>query len=311
MYKLNEAYNIMGGTDKAGMWDGKIFCATTNAANSWLPNDLEETVSCYSFNIVLNGHMRLISGTQEVHLGKNELYTYMPGFPFRVLDISSDYRGICLIVDETTAHDTPAFRYLIQTSYFPLAHFGVPKQALSADDATRLSQLMHLIHDHIVAQSSFKDEALHMLLSVFMIDLRDIQQRTPRSRHITNRNEELFISFFSLLRQHFMEHHDIGYYADRMNITTTHLSRIVKQVTGRTVISFIDQMLAMEATWLLSTSGLTITQIADSLHFATTASFDKFFIRMSGHSPKQFRNMSTDGRFLAQKMRMSTTPKAL
>lgn len=301
MYKLDEAYHLIGGNDEAGMWDGKIFCATTDAASSWLPNNLEETVSCYSFTIVLNGHMRLISGNQEVELGKNELYTYMPGFPFRLLDISRDYQSICLIVDEPTAHDTPAFRYLIQTSYFPLAHFGTPKQVLSPDDARSLTQLMQTIHDHIVGQSSFKDEALHLLLSVFMIDLQDIQQRTPRTRHITKRNEELFISFFSLLRQHFTEHHDIGYYANRMNITTTHLSRIVKQVTGRTVISFIDQMLAMEATWLLTTSGLTITQIADSLHFATTASFDKFFIRMNGHSPKQFRNMSANGHYLAQR----------
>ena len=75
-----------------------------------------------------------------------------------------------------------------------------------------------------------------------------------------------------------------------MNMTTTHLSRVVKQTTGRTVIEFINIMLEMEASWLLSTSDLTIAQIADRLNFATTASFDKFFQRIKGMSPKEYRN---------------------
>ena len=64
---------------------------------------------------------------------------------------------------------------------------------------------------------------------------------------------------------------------------------MVRQVTGRTVVDYINQMLLMEATFLLKTSELSITQIADHLHFADTPSFSKFFSRMKGQSPRAYR----------------------
>jgi AraC-like DNA-binding protein len=48
-------------------------------------------------------------------------------------------------------------------------------------------------------------------------------------------------------------------------------------------------MLLMEASFLLQTSQLSITQIADHLHFADTPSFSKFFSRLKGMSPKEYR----------------------
>ena len=85
------------------------------------------------------------------------------------------------------------------------------------------------------------------------------------------------------------EHHDIPFYASALHITPVYLSRVVRQATGRTVVDYINQMLLMEASFLLQTSGLSITQIADHLHFADTPSFSKFFSRLKGVSPKEYR----------------------
>jgi len=63
----------------------------------------------------------------------------------------------------------------------------------------------------------------------------------------------------------------------------------VKKLTGRTVVEYINQLLAMEASYLLTTSSLSVSQIADRLHFADIASFSKFFLRMKGMSPKDYR----------------------
>ena len=45
----------------------------------------------------------------------------------------------------------------------------------------------------------------------------------------------------------------------------------------------------VEASFLLRTSKLSITQIADRLHFADIPSFSKFFSRLKGHSPREYR----------------------
>jgi len=109
-------------------------------------------------------------------------------------------------------------------------------------------------------------------------------------RHVPQRVEEIFIGFNRLLPRHFVEHHDIGFYADRLHITPDYLSRIVKQVTGRTVIDYINQMLLMEASFLLRTSELSISQIGQRLHFADAPSFTRFFTRLRGMTPREYRN---------------------
>ena len=121
-------------------------------------------------------------------------------------------------------------------------------------------------------------------------DLSAIQQHSIREHRFPNRVEEIFLGFLGLLPQHFEEHHDIGFYASELCITTTYLSRVVRQVSGgRTVVDYINQMLLMEATFLLRQTSLSITQISDQLHFAEVTTFARFFNRMKGMTPREFR----------------------
>ena len=128
-----------------------------------------------------------------------------------------------------------------------------------------------------------------MLYSIFLLDLQNAQNNAIVHRQTPQRVEEIFIGFIRLLPTHFAEHHDIPFYASKLHITPVYLSRVVRQVSGRTVIEYINQMLLMEATFLLQTSKLSITQIADRLHFADTPSFSKFFLRLKGQSPRAYR----------------------
>jgi len=96
------------------------------------------------------------------------------------------------------------------------------------------------------------------------------------------------------LPKHFAEHHDIKFYAESLCITPVYLSRVIKQVSGRTVVDYINQMLLMEASWLLNSTHETTIQIADRLHFASQASFCRFFKRMKGVAPITYRNQRRD-----------------
>ena len=128
-----------------------------------------------------------------------------------------------------------------------------------------------------------------MLYATFLLDMQNAQQHSITRHQIPLRIEEIFIGFIRLLPQHFAEHHDIAFYASRLHITPVYLSRVVRQATGRTVIDYINQMIVMEASFLLRTSPMSITQIAERLHFADTPSFSKFFLRMKGVNPRRYR----------------------
>ena len=109
------------------------------------------------------------------------------------------------------------------------------------------------------------------------------------NHHFTTRAEEVFKAFLRLVPQHFMEHRELSFYADLLNITTTYLSRIVRQMSGRTVLDFLVSALVSEAAIRLKTTNRSITQLADDFHFSDQAAFTKFFTRMKGISPKKFR----------------------
>ena len=226
---------------------------------------------------------------RELTLHPNDLYTYSPGLPVSVVATSDDFLGLCLMADEHVTIETPSVHDLVHLAYMPIVQLHEPKQTLASDAAQHLLTKMREIISYLHSDHIYKGEVLRMLYSIFLLDLQNAQQRAIRHRQTPQRVEEIFIGFIRLLSCHFAEHHDIPFYASKLHITPVYLSRVVRQVTGRTVVDYINQMLLMEASFLLHTSPMSITQIADRLHFADTPSFSKFFTRMKGMSPKEYR----------------------
>ena len=270
-------------------WDNKLTCALTNKQLTMLTNEMSGELKIYSFTLVTEGHIILDNGGGEMIFTPNEMFVFYPGSPIYIYETSDDYEGICLIIDEQMAHDTQAFRNLIKASVIPLSNYGNSKVTLLPDDAQRLQSLMLLIRQYIMQPLSLKSEILEHLYSVFINDLISIQSFEKTRLSMSRQSEEIFVSFYTLLTNNYLAHRDLKFYADSLFITTTYLSRIVKQITGRTVMECINELLAMEATRLLKSTALTVEQISDQLHFATSASFDKFYKRMRGTTPLSVR----------------------
>jgi AraC-like DNA-binding protein len=271
-------------------WDNKLTCALTDKQLTMLTNEMSGELKIYSFTLVTKGHIILDNGGGEMIFTPDEMFVFYPGSPIYIHETSDDYKGICLIIDEQMAHDSQAFRNLIKASVIPLSNYGNSKVTLLPDDAQRLQSLMLLIRQYIMQPLSLKREILEHLYSVFINDLISIQSFEKTRLSISRQSEEIFVSFYTLLTSNYLEHRDLKFYADSLFITTTYLSRIVKQITGRTVMECINELLAMEATRLLKSTAFTVEQIADQLHFATSASFDKFYKRMRGTTPLSVRH---------------------
>ena len=265
-------------------------CAFFNGARTMSTNEMAESLNCYTFTLITQGELLLMNGNTKLSFAKNDIYTYYPGSVLRIIDVSDDFEGISLMVDEQMAHGAQAFRNLLQASMIPISQFGNAKLSLTSGDASRVQTVMMLISEYISQPLSLKNEILEMLYSVFIDDLISIQAFEKTRLSITKQSEEIFISFYVLLQKNYIEHHNIGFYADALNITTTYLSRIVKSVSGRTVVGCINEMLAVEAVWLLKSTPLTVAQIADRLNFSTSAAFNKFFKRMRGCTPMSVRD---------------------
>jgi len=279
----------MHGAEPVKHWDGKIYCNETDGAITFRTNQTHGYMAAYTFTLVLDGWLRLVYNGEELTLQPGDLYMYSPGLSVTIVSASDNYHGICLLADEDVTIESPIVHDLVHIAYTPVVQLHQPKIALPSSDAQKLADKMFEIRDYLHSDHIYKTEILRMLYAIFLLDLQNVQDKVISRRIVSQRVEDIFINFIRLLPHHFAEHHDIAFYAQQLNITPVYLSRIVRQVTGRTVIDYVNQFLVMEASFLLRTSQLSIMQIAEQLHFADQASFSKFFSRMKGRSPRAYR----------------------
>jgi AraC-like DNA-binding protein len=96
--------------------------------------------------------------------------------------------------------------------------------------------------------------------------------------------------FLYLVQENFREHRFLDFYAKKLEITAKHLSRTVKNQTGYTAVEWIERYVILEAKVLLKSSNLNIQQISDELNFPSQSFFGKYFKKLTGLSPKEYRN---------------------
>ena len=289
MYSLKEAWIKMQGDVPYEKWDGKMHCVKTDAAMTFRTNLTGGFFSAYTFTLVREGWLTIVNNGKELTLSPDDLYVYSPGMPVTILTASENYKGICLLVDEYQTLETDTVREMIRIAYLPIVRLHEPVIALSREMADTLANRMDEIIHYLRSDNTYKEAILQHLYAIFLLDMQSAIEQSSAPGKISKRTEDVFIGFIRLLPENFEEHHDIGFYADSLSITTTYLSRVVRQVTGRTVIDYVNQFLLMEASFLLRATGMSISQISDRLHFSDQAAFSKFFSREQGISPKVYR----------------------
>ncbi len=120
-----------------------------------------------------------------------------------------------------------------------------------------------------------------------MADLNRRDSTGPQTK--PGRSEVLFEEFMALLQQHNKRERNVGFYAERMDITPKYLSTVVKEVSGKTAARWIDDSVILEAKTLLKYSGLSIREIAAQLNFSTQSFFGKYFKQHTGTSPSLYK----------------------
>ncbi len=301
MYTLKETWFHNYGQEPLREWDGKMICIALDASTTFKANETEGHSLHYSFTIVTQGWLNFIHNGQEITIKPNDFYIYSPGLSVKILSASKDYQAVSILIDEQTAFEIPTVRHLVSIAYQPLSLLKGPVISLSSEVATKLGNRIREMIDYFNAPHIYKSQILYQLFSVFILDAQNVLKIANENRQSSQRIEELFVAFLRLLPKYFLEHHDIAFYAEQLNISTTYLSRIVKQLTGRTAGDYINQLLAMEAVYLLSTTSLTVSEIAYRLHFADIASFSKFFLRMKYLSPKDYRKKNVQLKHVIKK----------
>lgn len=136
----------------------------------------------------------------------------------------------------------------------------------------------------------FGKEQLNHIFLAFLYEVAALGQKysPPLITHLT-RKEELVIKFANLVSEHFRKERSVGFYADSLNVTAKYLTETVKEINGRTAGEIVDDFVILESKMLLEKPENTIAQVADILNFSDQSFFGKYFKRITGISPREFK----------------------
>ena len=138
-------------------------------------------------------------------------------------------------------------------------------------------------------RQEFKIEsARHLTLSMFY-GYSHLKHEVNEVKSTNSRQEEIFTKFTELLERHHKKEREIAFYADKMCMTSKHLSQVIKDYTGKTALGIIEEYVISEAKSMLLSTTMSIQQISDELKFPSQSVFGKYFKRVTGKSPTEYR----------------------
>ena len=99
----------------------------------------------------------------------------------------------------------------------------------------------------------------------------------------------LVTRFFKLVSLHCRETRDVAFYADQLSITTTYLYKLCRKHLQLSPKEVLDRQTVTEIKTYLVNTDTAVKGIADELHFNDVSYMCRFFRKMTGMSPIDYR----------------------
>ena len=164
------------------------------------------------------------------------------------------------------------------------------KQHLFATIGSYADNLYHEIKADLPEKKLVLQSYFNLLLSLIY---RMLKRKSEKIIIPDSRNARYFSIFQKNIRQAYNPMKPVKQYAEQLNITSVHLNRICKSIAGKSPSQIINEFIILEAEKFLTQTDDNISEIAYRLNFEDPAYFSRFFHKLAGVSPKQFREKNS------------------
>ncbi|WCT14329.1 helix-turn-helix domain-containing protein [Mucilaginibacter jinjuensis] len=145
------------------------------------------------------------------------------------------------------------------------------------------SNIDHYSQDVIVAQIELLLQYCNRFYN------RQFITRKPQNSEILTRLEKLLNNYFNDPERLSSGLPTVQYIADELHLSPNYLSDMLRSFTGQTTQQHIHAKLIDKAKELLSTTSLSVSEVAFHLGFDYPQSFNKLFKNKTNYSPTEFR----------------------
>ncbi len=165
-----------------------------------------------------------------------------------------------------------------------------PPLKIEEENAQYLRQIVLNMKESFFADEPFKEEQISAYLKLFLIECnRYAPKPMTENTQEYHSGRKIIKDFKALVESEFKKRHKVGYYAEKLSITSDYLNTVVKETVGKTAKEFIQNRICLEARRIGVHTQLSNKEIAFMLGFDDPSHFSKFYKNIEGQSFSDFR----------------------
>ena len=254
------------------------------------------TVSRSTFGVFIcrAGTARVSIGEKVYRIEKDVLFFYTPYTIIRILERSDDWNGM-MLEEETdmlfaTISGIPMKKRIALREY--------PCIRVSEAQRVGIMQMLEVIRgrDELLEKRLNDDNAALLreivmtLARAFCMELIAIYfDCTPVDDLPLSREAKIYNRFISSAFDKCVTQRSVAFYAAEQNISPGHFSTVIRNVSGRTAMHWIEALTMAKAKKMLADTALSIKEIASAMAFPDQSTFGKYFKSRENIPPSEYR----------------------
>lgn len=267
--------------------DDEIFKAGADK-NEWLPQgktikvDVDTIIFCRKGTANIEIDLipyEIVANTQLIIIAGSIVHNISNSDDFKISYITFKHE----VYDEATAQLEPSFTFFLKE--YPCVQLGEKK-------INKMNYLVEAMEDFYNEKNNcFRVKIFKNNIQSFLLDVYDKTRtlfKIEKSEEV-GRREELFIKFIHLIHKYCPQQREVGFYAEKLCITSRYLSSITQNVADKSAKYIIDKHAIQRIKIMLKYSNMSIQDISYELNFPDQSFFSRYFKKHTGMSPLEYR----------------------
>lgn len=267
--------------------DDEIFKAGADK-NEWLPQgktmkvDVDTIIFCRKGTANIEIDLipyEIVANTQLIIIAGSIVHNISNSDDFKISYITFKHE----VYDEATAQLEPSFTFFLKE--YPCVQLGEKK-------INKMNYLVEAMEDFYNEKTNcFRVKIFKNNIQSFLLDVYDKTRtlfKIEKSEEV-GRREELFIKFIHLIHKYCPQQREVGFYAEKLCITSRYLSSITQNVADKSAKYIIDKHAIQRIKIMLKYSNMSIQNISYELNFPDQSFFSRYFKKHTSMSPLEYR----------------------
>lgn len=267
--------------------DDEIFKAGADK-NEWLPQgktikvDVDTIIFCRKGTANIEIDLipyEIVANTQLIIIAGSIVHNISNSDDFKISYITFKHE----VYDEATAQLEPSFTFFLKE--YPCVQLGEKR-------INKMNYLVEAMEDFYNEKTNcFRVKIFKNNIQSFLLDVYDKTRtlfKIDKSEEV-GRREELFIKFIHLIHKYCPQQREVGFYAEKLCITSRYLSSITQNVADKSAKYIIDKHTIQRIKIMLKYSNMSIQDISYELNFPDQSFFSRYFKKHTGMSPLEYR----------------------